>query len=287
MSRRYARISTSGIWNQSFRTKQTSTCHIPDLPSDSNKPTTHLWSRFFSSYPSPGQRWKTSVRKSFSYCPAHGQRSQLGPTVQPFAPERERDDDCHLDCWKYILGCIVVTFACYPARSAYVPPSAPEIVQPVSQPIREIIESPEEEGPLLMTMAEELDNLSGFNSFRPLNPLKTQHFQTSSALVCALGEHLPRAFCDIGELRNKEEWMLSILRTTSTIMTTYNNALLDMASEINDLRSQVTELKEKVGTGNGGLERKRARKKVRTETDRNVLVRTLNNPGSDVTLLQE
>ncbi|KAE8539875.1 hypothetical protein D1P53_003812 [Cryptococcus gattii VGV] len=37
-----------------------------------------------------------------------------------------------------------------PASSTYVLPSAPEIMQPVSQPIREIIESPEEAGPLLL-----------------------------------------------------------------------------------------------------------------------------------------
>lgn len=46
-------------------------------------------------------------------------------------------------------------------------------------------------------------------------------------------------------------------------MTTYNNTLLDISSEINDLRSQVTELEEKMRTGNGGLETERARKKVR------------------------
>ncbi|KIR75771.1 hypothetical protein I310_00468 [Cryptococcus deuterogattii CA1014] len=73
--------------------------------------------------------------------------------------------------------------------------------------------------------------------------------------------HLERVIRDINELRNKEEWMLSILRTTNTIMTTYNNTLLDISSEMNDLRCQVTELEEKVGTGNGGLERERTRKK--------------------------
>lgn len=75
--------------------------------------------------------------------------------------------------------------------------------------------------------------------------------------------HLERVIRDINELRNKEEWMLSILRTTNTIMTTYNNTLLDISSEMNDLRCQVTELEEKVGTGNGGLERERTWKKVR------------------------
>lgn len=49
----------------------------------------------------------------------------------------------------------------------------------------------------------------------------------------------------------------------------------------------MTELKEKVRTGNGELERERARKKVRAETDQNVLVSTLNNPGGGVPLLQE
>lgn len=60
-------------------------------------------------------------------------------------------------------------------------------------------------------MAKELNDLPGFTDFRSLNPLKQQHFQNSSALVHALGEHLPRAFCDISELRNNEEWMPSIL----------------------------------------------------------------------------
>ncbi|UOH81207.1 hypothetical protein LQV05_003874 [Cryptococcus neoformans] len=51
-----------------------------------------------------------------------------------------------------------------PARSAYVPLSAPQIV------------------PFLATMAKELDDLLGFTDFRPLNPLKQQHFRNSSAL---------------------------------------------------------------------------------------------------------
>lgn len=46
-------------------------------------------------------------------------------------------------------------------------------------------------------------------------------------------------------------------------MTPYNNTLLDISSEMNDLRSQVTELEEKMRTRNGGLETERARKKVR------------------------
>lgn len=63
-----------------------------------------------------------------------------------------------------------------PARSAYVPPSAPQIVQPVSQPVHETIESPEEAEPLLAMMAKEVDDLPGFTDFRSLNPLKQQHF---------------------------------------------------------------------------------------------------------------
>ncbi|AGV14309.1 hypothetical protein, variant [Cryptococcus neoformans var. grubii H99] len=158
-----------------------------------------------------------------------------------------------------------------PARSAYVPPSAPQIVEPVSQPVRKTIESFEEAGPFLERMVKELDDLPGFTDFRSLNPLKQQHFRNSSALVHALGEHLPRAFCDISELRNKEEWMLSILRTSLNIMITQNNTLFNMASEMEDLRSQVRDLEEKMRTGNGGLENDRARKKLRAETDHDVL----------------
>lgn len=134
----------------------------------------------------------------------------------------------------------------------------------MSQPVRETIESPEEARPFLATMAKELDDLLGFTDFRPLNPLKQQHFRNSSALVHALGEHLTRAFCDISELRNKEEWMLSILRTSLNIMITQNKTLLNMTSEIEALRSQVTELEEKLKMGNGGLEREIVRKKPRT-----------------------
>lgn len=134
----------------------------------------------------------------------------------------------------------------------------------MSQPVRETIESPEEARPFLATMAKELDDLLGFTDFRPLNPLKQQHFRNSSALVHALREHLTRAFCDISELRNKEEWMLSILRTSLNIMITQNKTLLNMTSEIEALRSQVTELEEKLKMGNGGLEREIVRKKPRT-----------------------
>lgn len=49
-------------------------------------------------------------------------------------------------------------------------------------------------------------------------------------------------------------------------------------------RSQVMEPEAKVGLGNGGLgiERDTARKNLRTETDQEVLVSALNNPGSSV-----
>lgn len=148
----------------------------------------------------------------------------------------------------------------------------------MSQPVRKTIESFEEAGPFLERMVKELDDLPGFTDFRSLNPLKQQHFRNSSALVHALREHLTRALCDISELRNKEEWMLSILRTSLNIMITQNNTLFNMASEMEDLRSQVRDLEEKMRTGNGGLENDRARKKLRAETDHDVLVSVLDNP---------
>lgn len=47
-------------------------------------------------------------------------------------------------------------------------------------------------------------------------------------------------------------------------MITQNKTLLNMKSEIEALRSQVTELEEKLKMGNGGLEREIVRKKPRT-----------------------
>lgn len=58
--------------------------------------------------------------------------------------------------------------------------------------------------------------------------------------------------------------MLSLLRTSLNIMITQNKTLLNMKSEIEALRSQVTELEEKLEMGNGGLEREIVRKKPRT-----------------------
>lgn len=53
-------------------------------------------------------------------------------------------------------------------------------------------------------------------------------------------------------------------------MATYNITLLDISSEMNDLRSQVTGLGEEMRMGNGGLGREKARRRSGlAETDQN------------------
>ncbi|KIR26787.1 hypothetical protein I309_04360 [Cryptococcus deuterogattii LA55] len=93
-------------------------------------------------------------------------------------------------------------------------------------------------------MAEELDDLSGFNDSQPLNPPKKQHFQAVPHWHVHLENTYPKP---------------SVISVNSETRKSGCSPFC------------MTELKEKVRTGNGELERERARKKVRAETDQNVL----------------
>lgn len=138
----------------------------------------------------------------------------------PCCPEPQHgsgDDDCHRDCWNRSSA---VSSSLSPdnlARCAYVPPIAPETMYPAgSQPLHEIIESPEEAGPSLRRWRRISIPSLASPIFDPSSLSSSSTSRTFSHLYVHLGNScLKPSVRDINELRNKEEWMLSILHRIS------------------------------------------------------------------------